>query len=270
MKIIKTTPLFYLLLALAFITTSCSSDENDPQSPAENSSQKAQVYPLKVGVMRNSDIKIFVSELPFDSFDTFDPVTSVEVPEELSFEEHVAIDMRPYVGKTLYFVALRKYLFSEDYYSVTSTESEPLSAHSATIMEVDSTYKVALALAEPESDDYWQKAELTLKVESNGQIVANKDVYWFGTTLLWSDGMKQNIEDRYTIDGSVAYSVAAQTSADGTIVIDVPVNEAGIVEGGNGPINHNEQLFFVMDQNGKVQTAIIDINALEVEHTLSY
>ncbi|WP_417361956.1 hypothetical protein [Galbibacter sp.] len=271
MKIIKTTPAFSVLLALVFMTTSCSSGDDDPKSPSENFAQQAKVYPLSVGLMRNNNIKIFASELPYESFDTFDPITSVEVPEDLAFEESVAIDMEAYVGKTLYFVALRKYLLSDDYYNITSTASEPLSAHSATIGEEEgAAYQISLVLAEPESEDYWQKANLTLKVESNGQVVASQDVYWFGKSLLWSDSLKQNIEDRYVIDETVAYSAVAQTSAAGTVEIEIPVDEAGTVEGGSGPINNNEHVFFVIDANGKVQTAIVDIASLEMEQTLSY
>ena len=268
MKIIKTTPVLILLLTLTFLGASCSNSD-DSETIKGTSTQQAQVYPIGVGLQRKSDTKIFISELPYESYDNFDPLTSVEVSEDLTIVDPVTIDVKEYTGKTVYFVALRKYLFSDNYYNITSTTSAPLTDHNATIEAVDSVYKVSLVLSEPTSTDYWDKSRLTLTVQRNGAVVPSKEVYWFGTTLLWSDEMKQSIETRYMADGSVAYPSMTQTNADGVLAIDIPVNEAGIVEGENGATNYNEHVFFVID-NGVVQPVIVDITSLEVEQTLSY
>jgi len=264
MKIIKAIPLCMLLLFIA----ACSSSD-DSQPIAETSDIKANVYPIGVGLERKSETKIFLSELPYESYQSFQPLTSVEVPEDITVVDPVTIDVAEYKGKTLYFVALRKYLFSDDYYSVTSTTSGPLSDYSATIQEVDSVYEVSLVLSEPSSTDYWDTSKLTLTVERGGAVVPNMEVYWFGESSLWTQELKENIETRYMVDGSVAYSSMTQTNADGSLVINVPVNEAGEVQQGETTRNYNSHVFFVIDNN-VVQPTTVDITGLEVEHTLSY
>lgn len=227
------------------------------------------VYPIGVGLERKSDTKIFLSELPYESYESFEPLTSVEVPEDITVVDPVAIDVGEYTGKTFYFVALRKYLFSDDYYSVASTASGPLSDHNATIQQADSTYKISMVLSEPSGTDYWDTSKLTLKVEREGAVVPDMEVYWFGESSLWSQEHKENIETRYMVDGSVAYPSMTQTNANGFLVINIPVNEAGIVQQGDSIRNYNEHVFFVIDNN-VLHSATIDITGLEVEHTLSY
>src|SRR5690606_25391494 len=212
MKIFKTTPPICVLLVLMFLGISCS-DSDDSASAVGNSNKQAHVYPVGVGLERKSDTKIFLSELPYESYDTFDPVTSVEVPDDLAIGESVALDVKDYIGKTLYFVALRKFLFSDGYYNITSTTSTPLTEHNATIQEVDSIYQISLVLSEPSSTDYWDKSRLTLTVKRNSEVVPNMEVYWFGTTQLWTDELKQSIQSRYMLDGSVAYPSMTQTNA---------------------------------------------------------
>lgn len=61
-----------------------------------------------------------------------------------------------------------------------------------------------------------------------------------------------------------------KTKVDGTVIINIPVNEQGTVRNGvNEPTNYNEHVFFVIE-GGKVKPVIVDVNALKLSKTLKY
>lgn len=64
-----------------------------------------------------------MSEAPFQSYDKFTPITSIARPENYTLQDSLVFNTSNYVGKTLYFVAPRKYLLSDKYYSVTSASN---------------------------------------------------------------------------------------------------------------------------------------------------
>lgn len=266
MKTFKSYSMFLMLITLCITFVSCS-ENDDSNGIAGNSTKEINVYPIGLGLQRTSDIKIFLSELPFESYHTFNPIRSVEVPEEFSVDGYVTVEAE--IGKTVYVVALRKYLFSEGYYNITSTASAPLTDHNVTVEDVDAIYELPLVLTEPSTTDYLDKARLTLTVENNSGVVPDMEVYWFGTSELWSDEMKRNIEERYMVDGSVGYTSMTQTNSKGVLGIDIPVNEVGIEDNGEELINYNQHVFFVID-NGVVHPVIVEITSLEFEQTLRY
>lgn len=251
---------------LALVTLSCSKDDNE--SLEGKGSHTVSVFPIKVGLSRSSDIKIFVSEQPFESYDKFESLGSVSVPEQSKVTDSINVNVSKYVGKTLFFTPLRKHLLSDNYYAVAG-KSSPV--NSVLIEDSKPEYKVSLILTEPESGSYtYDEAHMTLTVQKGAAPVANKEVYWYGTSFAWGPEMIRSIENRYMIDQSVVQTSMGKTKTDGTVRVSIPVNEKGITSPGTAQeANHNEHVFFVLE-NGKVKPVLVDVNALTLSQTLQY
>src|SRR5690606_12231091 len=220
------------------------------------------------GLSRSSDIKIFVSEQPFESYDKFESLGSVSVPEQSKVTDSINVNVSKYVGKTLFFTPLRKHLLSDNYYAVAG-KSSPV--NSVLIEDSKPEYKVSLILTEPESGSYtYDEAHMTLTVQKGAAPVANKEVYWYGTSFAWSPEMIRSIENRYMIDQSVVQTSIGKTRTGGTVRGSIPVNDKGITSPGTAQeANHNDHVFFVLE-NGKVKPVLVDVNALTLSQTLQY
>lgn len=250
---------------MLFAVVSCSKNDED-YGLGGKGTHNVSVFPVKVGLLRSADIEIFVSEAPFESYDTFEPLGSVKVPEDSKITDSVNVDVSDFLGKKLYFTPLRKYLLSENYYSILSSASQ---VEPVTVEEATTEYKVSFVVTEPSLKSYTQdKARMTLTVKKGDEAVGNKEVYWNGVGDL-SQEMIDIIETRYSVDQSVAQTSMSSTGADGTLVINLPVNELGIVESESGSINYNKHVFFVID-NGKVKPVTVEIASLEFNTTLQY
>src|SRR5690606_24053096 len=155
---------------LALVTLSCSKDDNE--SLEGKGSHTVSVFPIKVGLSRSSDIKIFVSEQPFESFDKFESLGSVSVPEQSKVTDSIHVNVSKYRGKPLFFTPLRKHLLSDNYYAVAG-KSSPV--NSVLIEDSKPEYKVSLILTEPESGSYtYDEAHMTLTGQKGAAPAANK------------------------------------------------------------------------------------------------
>lgn len=258
-----------LNLVLLFVASATLFSCSDKGDVGPRGTHHVNLYPIGIGLNRINDTKIFVSEKPYESYATFQPLASVDVPENRTVLDSVVVDVSAHVGKTLYFVALRKHLLSDGYYNITANENgHKLSDNKLTIEPEKTTYQLLLTLREPKAGEYTSdKARLMLTVRKGNAAMPNTTVYWAGTTTLWSDAIKKTIEDRYFVDQTVAKTVMGLTKANGTLSIDIPVNEFGTSGSGDNVINTNEHVFFVID-NGKVHPIIVKVDALQLSKTL--
>lgn len=256
-----------LSLLLLIFTVACS-DKDDSQPKGTHT---VNVVPVPLGLTRSEGIKLFLSESPFESFDSFVPLTSVDVPEDRKITDPVAVDVSDYVGRSLYFVALRKFLLSDGYYNITNNEGEQsLSDLKLTIEEEKQTYDLSFMVRDPKPSDYTaDNAKLTLTVKKGNAAVASKEVYWFGKAYNWSADAKRLIEERYSINQEIVQTSMTETKADGTLVINMPVNESGVTHTNGTTRDENEHVFFVIE-NGVVQFVTVKVNALELAETLQY
>ncbi|MGN5955484.1 hypothetical protein ACP6L2_12810 [Sphingobacterium lactis] len=256
-----------LLSAIAlFFSASCSKD-NDGED-LKNATHKAVIYTPAVGLQRFTDSKVFLSEAPFEKYENFTPLKSLNLPANRTVNDSVVFNVSDYVGKTIYVVALRKKLLSDGYYSITSTTSQPLKNIKFTVVEDKPVYQVAFVTAEPDPKSFTaDKAVLTLKVKKGNTLVSNREVYWYGTTQLWNDQHKALIEKEYKDNGRISATLMNKTDVEGLSKISIPVNEAGTVKNGDKVVNNNEHVFFVMEA-GKVKEIIVNVDNLTLAKTL--
>lgn len=256
-----------LSLLLLLTAVACSDKEDD----RPKGTHVVNVVPVPIGITRLDDIKLFVSERPFESFETFNPLTSVDVPKNRKLTDSVRVDVSEYVGKTLYFVALRKHLLSDGYYNITGKENgQSLENLKCTIEPEKPKYDLSFIIRDPKSTDYtYDYAALALMVKKANTAVPSKTVYWYGTSQSWGQPMIDVIEMRYRANQSVVHESMGNTNANGIVNIKVPVNETGILPTNGDGVDLNEHVFFVLE-NGKVKPVLVKVNALELSKTLQY
>lgn len=270
MNISKKFLLGFSLISIMFVALLGCSDKDE----FANATHIAAVTPIGFGEMRTNNMKIYVSESPFESFDTFAPLTSVNMPEKWSITDSVRVNVSDYVGKTLYFAILRKKLLSDDYYSVMySGGSQKLTDIKIKVEETVPHYKLAFLISEPTSGvgGFTQdKAKMVLTVKKGSAVVPNTMVYYYGGSVSWSEEMKALIERRYMVDGSIVQTKMAATNASGTVTINIPVNELGNIVSSDGKVaKNNEHVFFVLE-DGKVKPVVVDVKSLDFAATLQY
>ena len=264
MKLLNISSVALFLLLLVIGTTGCSKKDS-----LANASHTTSVFSVGVGIQRLSDIKIFMSEAPFQSYDKFTPITSISRPEKFTIQDSLVFNTSNYVGKTLYFVALRKYLLSDKYYNVTNA-SKGLAAIKADIQQDIKHTQVALVVSDPASGSYVpDKAAVALTVKKGSAAVANREVYYYGQSSTWTTQMKALVEKEYKEKGRIVGTLMAKTNASGLLNLSIPVNELGVIKNAKGDINYNEHVFFVLD-NGSVKDVKINVNALQMNSTLQY
>lgn len=64
-----------------------------------------------MGILHLDNIKLFVSDVPFQSWDNFKPLSSVELPKNRTAIDPVRVNDSKYVGKTMYIIALQNTCF---------------------------------------------------------------------------------------------------------------------------------------------------------------
>lgn len=259
----KKNTLFALLglfLVSVLTLTSCSKDEDE----FENATHVAYVTPVPMGILRLDNIKLFVSDAPFQSWDNFKPLSSVELPKNRTAIDPVRVNVSNYVGKTVYITALRKYLLSDKYYSVMSA---PTTSTKLTVAAEETEPELSFVIGEPANNSYTKdQGTARLTVKKGGNVVSGKTVYYFRNNLgAWSNEMKRTYEERFLVDGDRSFSKAGTTKADGTLEFKRDIDEVGK----SGDVDLNEYALFIME-GGKVKDVIVKFNALNVTATLQY
>lgn len=147
--IIPILPKLLLLFTALFVMISCSKDENLGELESKGT-HRVSVFNVKIALGRVDDIRVFVSEEPFKSYDTFKPIGSVAIPKNNLPNDSINVNVSKYVGKALYFTTLRKYLLSDmdKYYPVGKAASASAS-NKIKVEEDVKDYKIVFAVSEP-------------------------------------------------------------------------------------------------------------------------
>lgn len=260
-----TLVLLGLIITLLLTLMSCSKEKDE----FENATHILHVTPIPFGEIRMDNIKIFISEAPFDTWDKFHPLTSIDFPKNRKLDAPpLKINMSAYVGKTVYVSALRKHLLSDNYYNISP---EAHSTKKLTITAEETAPEITFTLATPPANTYTpDKATLNLTVKKGSTIATNTKVYYH-TAALWSDALAKTLEERYMIDVTMnepeplKSHFVSTTNASGTLRVQLIVDEEGAINN----TDPNEHIFFVID-NGKIKPTKVKVNSLNMNATLTY
>ena len=251
------------LTCLVLLTAAaCSKDEN----PTPKGTHIVWVKPMSLGILRLTDIKIFISEQPFESPETFKPLASVDRPSDMTLIDSMAIDVSAYVGKTLYFTAMRTYLLTDGYHSVTlDSETQDPADLKLTIEQDIPEYRLAFVMSDPERGAYpTDKATVTLTAKKGSAVATGKEIFQFRLpSYVWTEEYKQSLEDTYRNTGVLlSADLIGKTDAQGRISVELPVDEVDEV--------NNTYFFFVLDDDGRIQPVEVTLTSLAIAATLTY
>ena len=257
------------LLGVVTLFASCSKDGDGED--LKNASHKLAVYNFGINLFRFTDSKVFISETPFSTWSKFSPLKSLNLKADRTQKDSLVFNVSEYVGKTLYVVTLRKKLLSDDYYSITPTlDKQSISSLKVQITEGKPNYQIGIINSEPANGTYTPDvAKLVLRVRKGTSAVADRSVYYYGTSQLWSEAIIKNIEQQVALNGKPVQKYMNKTDGAGISRIDIPINERGTVTVGGKTTKYNEHVFFVLEA-GKVKFALVDANALKLDKTIAF
>ena len=258
----------YRIICLLFLFACTLSACSDKDNPGPKGTHFVQINPFFFGVQHLKNVKIFVSEAPFESYETFKPLSETDLPEDIKANESVPVDVSAYVGKTVYFTVMRKHQLTDAYFNITAdNDSQDPANLKVDVVEDETNYELLCIINEMEYGKYEADVvKLTLTVRQGSNPVTNHKVYKFiFPPEEWSDQSKQIIEDEFADIGSSLTAVRVNedlTDVNGKIQIDIPVNEV--------LLDYNSYIIFVLDDQGKLHFTQVDLTDLELSANITY
>ena len=263
----KTYTIMTFLCLLILAITACS----DKDDPTPQGTHFVQVKPLIFGMENMSNIKFFVSEQPFESYDTFKPLSSTDFPEDYAAGDVISVDVSAGVGKTVYITAMRKYLLSDRFYNLTpESDTQKRSNLKVQVEDGVSNYELPnlFVMQEPEDGSYPQDiAKVTITVKDGSTPLANESVRQYGyPSYLWSDEFVPGMESALSLGNTdVAFRNTKEvgtTDGKGQIHLEFPIDETFI--------DNNSYVFFTVDNDLKIRHIKVELTSLDVRANIAY